>query len=601
MKKNLFLSLIIGLSFQVAAQNDVQLDLAIQYYEDKDYEKAVSLFEKSYKNNSQFSTYRYYFNTLLALNDFGAAEKLVKKNIKKNAKDVFYQIDLGYLFQKTGELKKAQVEYQKAINLLNPDETQIAHAANTFLNYEQIEWAIKTYIAGNQLIESTTYFALELADLYQKNNEHIKAIAQYLEYIVVNPGNTQLVKNKLQESLQTPAFFLAFKNELLLRIQKEQNTTNYSELLIWAYIQKKDFNGAFIQTKALDKRQNENGYRVLALARSAKEEKEYDAAIKAYSYILDKGKSNSNYLVAKQELLRTRKEKITSGGIVNQQEIKVLNDDYASFVHEFGLNRYTAGILLDQANLQAFYLYQVDTAITIVEELMNMPQLDKNFKGQVKLSLADFYLIQGDVYEPVLLYTQVEKEFKDQPTAELARFKNAKLSYYKADFEWAQAQLSILKSATSELVANDALKLSVFIIDNLGLDTTLWPMEMYAKADLLYYQNKADEALLVLDSIINIYPNHSLADDILYFKAKILLSQQKQNEAVKQLEKIIAIYPQELAADDALFLLADLQEFYFKDYEKAQQLYENLLLNYKNSIFSTEARKRFRKLRGDLL
>ena len=40
------------------------------------------------------------------------------------------------------------------------------------------------------------------------------------------------------------------------------------------------------------------------------------------------------------------------------------------------------------------------------------------------------------------------------------------------DFEWAQAQFSILKASTSKLIANDALDLSVFIMDNLGLDTT---------------------------------------------------------------------------------------------------------------------------------
>jgi tetratricopeptide (TPR) repeat protein len=233
--------------------------------------------------------------------------------------------------------------------------------------------------------------------------------------------------------------------------------------------------------------------------------------------------------------------------------------------------------------------------------LVNTPQLDKAFRGNAKLDLGDYYVMQGDVYEPVLLYTQVEKDFKDQPLAELARFKNAKLSYFKGDFEWAQAQLTILKSATSELVANDALELSVFIQDNLGLDTTAYPMELYAKADLLYYQNKLAEAVTTLDSVIDILPNHALADDILFFKARIAKANKQDSLAANYLEKIIALFKEDLKADDATFMLAELYETTLNDKAKAQQLYEDIIVKFKDSIFATEARKRYRKLRGDAL
>jgi tetratricopeptide (TPR) repeat protein len=205
------------------------------------------------------------------------------------------------------------------------------------------------------------------------------------------------------------------------------------------------------------------------------------------------------------------------------------------------------------------------------------------------------------VYEPVLLYTQVEKDFKDQPLAELARFKNAKLSYYKGDFEWAQAQLTILKSATTELVANDALELSVFIQDNLGLDTSTYPVEMYAKADLLYYQNEKIKAIKTLDSIIDVFPNHALADDILFFKAKAMHDSKQDSISATYLSKILAFHKDDLKADDATFLLASLYENSLNDKEKAKQLYEDLITNFKDSIYVTEARKRYRKLRGDAL
>lgn len=52
-------------------------------------------------------------------------------------------------------------------------------------------------------------------------------------------------------------------------------------------------------------------------------------------------------------------------------------------------------------------------------------------------------------------------------------------------------------------------------------------------------------------------------------------------------------------ADDAIFTLADLYERNLKDTEQAKKLYQKLINDYPGSMFTAEARKRFRKLRGD--
>jgi tetratricopeptide (TPR) repeat protein len=584
------------------AQPTTEQNLAIQYYNNEEYAKAVELFEKLYeKNTSSSQLYRYYYNTLLKLKEYGKSEKILKKNIKNYPQDLYYIVDLGNVYKQKGDSKTAEAEYNKVFKLFIPSEMQITQTASAFMNYNELTYAIKTYEAGQQVLRNPYAFAFDLAALYESTGANDKAINQYLNYVIANPSQAQLIQNKVQEPLLNNSFFNLFKDELLSRLQSNSAPMVYYDLLIWAFIQRKDFRSAYVQTKALDKRLNENGSRVINLARSAVAEKQYDAAIEAFEYVMQKGKSNPNYLTARQELLQVRKSKITESNNYTKQDIITLNNEYSDYVKEFGINRNTAAILLEQAKLQALYLYNLDSAITIAEFLVNTPQLDKAFRGNAKLDLGDYYVMQGDVYEPVLLYTQVEKDFKDQPLAELARFKNAKLSYFKGDFEWAQAQLTILKSATSELVANDALELSVFIQDNLGLDTTTYPMELYAKADLLYYQNKLAEAVTTLDSVIDILPNHALADDILFFKARIAKANKQDSLAANYLEKIIALFKEDLKADDATFMLAELYETTLNDKAKAQQLYEDIIVKFKDSIFATEARKRYRKLRGDAL
>jgi len=61
------------------------------------------------------------------------------------------------------------------------------------------------------------------------------------------------------------------------------------------------------------------------------------------------------------------------------------------------------------------------------------------------------------------------------------------------------------------------------------------------------------------------------------------------------------MYPDELLADNALWMRAGLQEEVFADITKAKELYEKILFDYPGSLYTTEARKRFRTLRGDMI
>ena len=58
-------------------------------------------------------------------------------------------------------------------------------------------------------------------------------------------------------------------------------------------------------------------------------------------------------------------------------------------------------------------------------------------------------------------------------------------------------------------------------------------------------------------------------------------------------------YPEEIRADNALYNQAKLYETQLNDPEKAKACYEKLFMEFTDSTFSIDARKRFRELRGD--
>jgi TolA-binding protein len=197
------------------------------------------------------------------------------------------------------------------------------------------------------------------------------------------------------------------------------------------------------------------------------------------------------------------------------------------------------------------------------------------------------------------LYSQVDKDFKEETIGQEARFKNARLAYFNGDFQWSQAQFDILKASTSKLISNDALDLSVFIMDNLNLDTSSAAISLYSGAEMLVFQNRFDEAFLKLDTLRLAFPEHSLQDDILYLEAQIFEKKRNWEKAASLYTTIAEKYPEDIRADNALYALAQIYEFRLVNLDKAKELYEKIFMDYSGSLFAVDARKRFRVLRGD--
>jgi tetratricopeptide (TPR) repeat protein len=596
------LLLLFGLAFLpvVAAGQDARL--AQQYYQDGEFEKAAVLYERLYQEQNQ-NEYFFdrYLECLLAVEKYGEVEEVLKKELKNNPKNIRLYVSFGNLYERQFKEVEAQEQYQKAIKKLTADQYEITRLASAFSTLMKYELAIKTYEVGGELLKDKLIFAYNLAELYRRMGDVPKMIENYLNSVEANPEHRlNSVKSQLQRYLLTDTDYTELQTQLYARIQSDQDALHYVELLQWVFIQNKDYKNAFRQAKALDKRLGENGARVYQLAVIAFNDKDYDAAIEAYQYIIqEKGFSSTFYLEAQKEALRARRNKLVEGFKYTEPELREIEKAYESFLNEFGRNKTTATIVAELADLEAFYLNDLPKAITLLDEMTDYPAIDVRTQSVGKLSLGDFYLMQGEIWESTLLYSQVDKIFPDDQLGHEARFRNAKLSYYNGDFQWAQAQFDVLKASTSKLIANDALDLSVFIMDNMGLDTTDRALQLYAEADLLTFQNRFEEAFSKLDTLIQAFPSHSLEDDVLYARAKVFSRKKDYPKAAEMYKQVIEKYPEEIRADNALFELAELYETHLNDIEKAKELYEKIFIDYASSTFSVEARKRFRKLRGD--
>ncbi len=582
----------------INAQPNQDARLASQFFRKGEYEKAAALYKKIYESNKKRSHYyRTYLKCLFELRDFATAEQLIKEQMYTRKSDVTLLVDMGTLYKRQEKDAQAKTQFEKAIATM--DKAKIRTLANAFSNASEYEYAIKTFEKGKEMSKKGKAFAYDLARIYQKQGEYEKMIESYLDYGATKPNSVQSIKNMMSKPMQEEANMEELQMQLYARIQDEPENLFYVEMLIWALEQQKDYESALVQVKAIDTRKKEEGGRIMDLAQRAFIEKQYDVAIDAYAYILEKGTDNHFYSSAKMATLKSKKNQLTENAEYTKEQITELEKEYLEALKELGRTPETSYTMRDLSHIYAYYLYDVNKAVNLLQEVLKMGGSSRRLKAQSKLDLGDYYLIKGEVWEATLLYSQVDKDHKEDALGEKARFKNAELSYFNGDFGWAQAQLDVLKASTSELIANDALELSVFITDNLGLDTTQVPMQMFARSELLMVQNKTNQSVSVLDSLNRMFPGHALDDDILMNRAEIKIAEREYEAAVPYLEKVVANYATDLKADDALFRLAELYSDHLNDKAKAMDYYQTLLIDHPGSLLIVEARKRYRKLRGD--
>ena len=576
--------------------------LAIQYYEQKAFEKANIYFDELF-NKSAENWFSYYYKSLLAIKDYSKAEKITKKFLKEDKNNTFLYVRLGQIYKLQNNEKKEKEFYDKAIKDLIAFPPYVQNLATAFVEAGQYNYALDSYKKGRNATPEYPYY-FERAEVFKAMNDLKAMINELLDAIDFKESDIQLVKINLQNSLGYNEETGGFKNPLLKeelqkRIQKNPDKIAFIEFLIFVQLQQKDFYGAFIQSKSLDKRLNEDGQRMYELAKLFVTNKQWSVSKQCFDYIILKGPSNLFFDAATIDKLSVEFLSLTESSLTQREAFISLEANLLKANEKYKNSYLSSGLIKDIASLKAYYLDKSSEAIILLEDYLLNNSLEIQLKAELKLMLADIYLISGEIWEASLLYSQVEKDFKYEAIGQEAKFRNAKLSFYAGDFAWAKSQADVLKGATTKLISNDALDLSLIISDAIAVDTNEAPLKLFACADLMIRQHKYEEAIVKMDSINLLYSSNTLGDDIYFKKAQIYMIQKKYKDVESMYKNILEYYPNELYADDAQFKLGELYEYYLSDKEKAKQIYQELLLNFSGSTYAVDARMRYRELRGD--
>ena len=586
----------------VTANNEDQM--AMQFFQARNFEKAGELYSRIYPKNPSYYNYTYYLFCLVETLDYEEAKKLIRSQQKIDQNALKYQVDLGYVYFREGNIAKSKKIYDDALKRLPADATQLNELANAFYSKGEMEYVVSTYKKGRELLPEMNTIGFELASAYERMGNFDAAIGEYLNFLTLDMNYEATVKDHLQSLLAQDddnSKHTAFRSILLERIQKQPDQAYYSELLWWYSIQEKDFELALVQAKALDRRLREDGSRIMDLASLAVSNGNYEVAEQAYKYVVSKGSSHAWYEAARREQLHTRYLRLNEKPGSRAADYGELQKAMLAELRRWDNNPDALRLVLDLAHLDAFYLGNADAALDLLDLVMAWNGLNAKERASVKMELADIHLFRGDLWTATVLYQQIYGDFKNDAIGQEAKFRNARLSYYMGEFDWAKAQLDILKAATSKFIANDAMQLSMLISNKYDTDSNTVALGIYSRAELADFRNREDLALQTLDSIPMRFAQHPILDNVVYRKGEIYEKTGQYAMADSMYAIVSRNRAVDIITDEAIMNRALIHETQLADKQGAMALYQELLNTYPGSLFVPEARKRYRTLRGDTI
>ena len=588
--KNLLSLLIILFSICGFSQT---AQLSQNYFDRGDFEKALLVYEELLK--SQPSNGMYFQRQIECLQQLSQFEKA--QTLLKNRINIYKQpnllVEIGYNYQLQKNQIKANDFYEQAIETIKQNPSNVYGVATLFERKVLLELSLKAYKTAIEK-QPDMNFNYQMGMLYGQLGNTDLMIEKLLVEAQANPQNSIMVQSQLTRFMQEDTsdnFAQILKKSLLIRAQKSQDLV-WNQYLSWFFVQQKEYGKAFIQEKAIYKRDPESFYNIVNLAALSAEEGQFDTAANILNFILQNANNIDLKIQSHTSLQEIKINRSTPA------ENPLIIAEFERLFTEFGLGTNSLSLQILYANFLTFKAKNPEQSRAILKNCLLLP-INKYQEADVKMQLADVLLFEEKFNQAQILYTQIQEDLSQDEVGNEASLKAAKTSYYKGEFDWALQQFKALKSASSQLIANDALELYLLINDSKNSDSTFVALKKFAKGDYQLYQKKSAEALALFQSILKENKGDEIEPAALIRVGKIYESNNDFTNALLQYEAIISNHKDAIYADEALFFAAEIFLNKLNLPEKAKPMYEKIIFEHQDSIFFVEARTKFRQIRGD--
>ena len=522
---------------------------------------------------------------------------LVAEKYRIDSEDPLGYIDQYWALVSKGKTKKADNLWKEIVAYsASSTEVNCSRLMQRLIRYGAFHQAKHVFVQFAPAIQTAPQNLVEqYLELYFLEDSMHKALTLSMEYLQERPSQVEDFTRFFDRQKSKDGFYNLFKQELFTYTSQHPEVSFTLHVLIWLEQIHGNFGEAARFGLMLARRSSDFTPNLLTLAQDAFNNDALHQCLDLCDFVLTSDYISAFGGKAAQLKLSTQKRLLEKGDndAVDLNYLEKALLDLAKN-NEASPSIQTEAIL-EYCSIQIKYRQDINSTVAFLDSLIQSNSLKRKNLNRIKLLYGEALTMQGKPWKALIVYTQVDHDDGDGILGEEARFKKAELSYYEGEFEWAQAQLNILKGATSELIANNAIQLSVFITDNLGLDSNTDAMMGYAAIELLVAQHRLNEAITSLNAWEQVYDEHVLMDNALVMRAEIYEKQRNPEAAIRTYNRLLERFGSSILCDNVHWALAELYQKR-EEHERVKEHCLAILTEFPDSRLVNSARELYRKL-----
>ncbi|MFB6248709.1 MAG: tetratricopeptide repeat protein [Salinibacter sp.] len=565
------------------------------------YEKAIGLLEGLYRQSpDNASFYRKLKDAYESVKRYDDAIRLVEDRLDEEPSPRLLAEKARLLHQK-GDEQAAERTWTAAIERAPKRASPYRIVYQSLVDVRRFRRAIEVLRTARSRLEDPSLFRTELAYLYGLDGQHRKAMQEYVALLDASPNRLGLVRSRLRTFVDQGEGIAASTKVLKEAVEEHPLNATYRELLAWLYMSTDNYKAAYDVYRALDRLQQTKGERLYTFAQKAADADRFEVATTAFETILSRHPDAEVAPKARRALGDTyrrwaeRNTAVSALGTAPSARYDSARAAYRSFLEAHPSHAAVPEVLADLGALQLDVYRNLDAAQSTLERVVSSHP-STTAANRARYDLGRLALARGDLERADLLFSRLAERVRSGDLADRARFELALLPFYRGRFEAAQSKAEATSADPSANVTNDAIELSVLIQENSGPDSLNTPLRHYATAKLRMRQHRYGAALTRLDSLLQTYGRHALADQARFQRARVHLARGDTAAARRSFREVPRRHPRSPYADRSLFRLARLLEAQDRP-QRAITLYDRLLKKYPKSLLATDARSRLRTLR----
>lgn len=365
----------------------------------------------------------------------------------------------------------------------------------------------------------------------------------------------------------------------------------------WMYRQTKSWEKALVTSEQLDRVTRSNGNEVLMFAEGARNDEQYEIALRAYDRVLAMSTDQRAKIAAAYGSVRTIEQQMRRSRELSVADAREIVRRYDDVITTYPQHPLCADALMHAARIEDGVLQQSDKARERLLRIQNQWRGTSTY-AEAALLLATLYLAIDKDSEA----TEVLNALIVAPVVvvgdrhDLARLQLADMKFWNNEIADARRIYSELAEVPSSVAANDAID-RLLLLDLAQDDSA--SVVKFAQGEGLFARRQYHQAYTTYMKISDSARDLDLRDRASARAMESALAMRDDSLAVVPIRRVIERIPETIWGDRVLIRLADIEERK-GDVQASITTLNSLLVAYPRSIFVPSARDRIRRLRGDL-